>query len=186
MDTGKTMQAMVLEQLDSPLVLRTIPVPLIHKGQLLVNIKASGVNPLDIKIKAGKAAHAEMQPPAVLGIDMAGVVMETGEGVTSFKKGDEVYGMVGGVGSNQGTLAEYISVDEDHVALKPANISMKEAAAIPLTFITAWEGLVDRAKVHKGQTVLVHGGAGGVGFMAVQIALAFGATVYATDGPPRY
>jgi NADPH:quinone reductase-like Zn-dependent oxidoreductase len=112
---------------------------------------------------------------------MAGVVTEISDGVTRFKKGDEVYGMVGGVGNNQGTLAEYIAVDEDHVARKPANITMKEAAAIPLTFITAWEGLVDRAKVHERQTVLVHGGAGGVGFMAVQIALAFGAAVYATD-----
>jgi NADPH:quinone reductase-like Zn-dependent oxidoreductase len=88
--------------------------------------------------------------------------------------------MVGGVGGLQGTLAELIAVDEDLLALKPKNLSMREAAALPLITITAWEGLVDRAKVHAGQTVLIHAGAGGVGSVAAQIAVAYGAEVFAT------
>ena len=111
---------------------------------------------------------------------MAGVVEKVGAGVRGFRVGDEVYGMVGGVGGLQGTLAELIAVDEDLLAHKPRNISMREAAALPLITITAWEGLVDRAKVHAGQTALIHAGAGGVGSVAVQIAVAYGAKVFAT------
>jgi len=149
-------------------------------GQVLVKIHASGVNPLDTKIRSGQAKHARQPLPAVLGLDMAGTVEKVGAGVTSFCIGDPVYGMVGGVGGLQGTLAEYISADAALLAAKPSALSMHQAAALPLVAITAWEGLVDRAKVHPGQTVLVHAGAGGVGFAAVQIALAFGAKVYAT------
>ena len=149
-------------------------------GQVLLRVGASGVNPLDIKIRAGKAAHAKQPLPAVLGLDMAGVVEEIGEGVTAFRPGDEVYGMVGGVGGLQGTLAEFVVASADLVALKPRSLSMREAAALPLVTITAWEGMVDRAKVHEGQRVLVHAGAGGVGHVAVQLAKAFGAEVFAT------
>jgi NADPH:quinone reductase len=94
--------------------------------------------------------------------------------------GDEVYGMTGGVGGIQGSLAEYATVDPALLARKPSNMTMREAAALPLIFITAWEGLVDRAKVQAGQKVLVHGGAGGVGHIAVQLARARGAEVFAT------
>lgn len=149
-------------------------------GQVLVRIKASGVNPLDIKIAAGKAEHARMPVNSILGIDIAGVIEAAGAGVTGFKPGDEVYGMTGGVGGVQGSLAEYAAVDADLLAIKPKNISMREAAALPLVFITAWEGLVDRAHVGADTKVLVHGGAGGVGHMVVQIARAFGAQVFAT------
>lgn len=178
---NNTMQAIVLEKYGEALVFKTVSRPQVGKGQVLVKISHSGVNPLDLKIKSGAAAHAQVQLPFIPGIDMSGVVVEIGEEVTNFKLSDEVYGMVGGVGNNQGTLVEYVAVDANHIALKPKNISMKEAAAIPLIFITAWEGLVDRARVHEGQKVLVHGGAGGVGHMAVQIAKAFGATVYGTE-----
>jgi len=147
---------------------------------VLVRISASGVNPLDTKIRAGKAAHAGQSLPAILGLDMAGVVEEAGSEVTAFKPGDEVFGMVGGVGGLQGTLAEYIVVDARLLAHKPKNLSMREAAALPLSAITAWEGLVDRAKVHADQTVLIHAGAGGVGYVAIQIAHARGARVYTT------
>ncbi len=116
---------------------------------------------------------------------MAGVVEEVSPSVTTFKPGDEVYGMVGGVGGLQGTLAEFIAVDADLLALKPKNLSMRQAAALPLITITAWEGLVDRAKVHAGQTVLIHAGAGGVGHIAVQIAHAYGANVFATVSPDK-
>jgi len=115
-----------------------------------------------------------------LGIDLAGTVEWVGGGVKRFRVGDEVFGMTGGVGGHQGSLAQYAAVDADLLAKKPANLSMREAAAMPLVFITAWEGLVDRAAVKAGQRVLVLGGAGGVGQMAVQIAKAFGATVFAT------
>ncbi len=149
-------------------------------NQVLVRICASGVNPLDTKIRAGQAAHARQPLPAVLGLDMAGVVEAVGADVTAFRCGDEVFGMVGGIGGRQGTLAEFIAVDEDLLAPKPSSLSMRQAAALPLITITAWEGLVDHARVHPGQTVLVHAGAGGVGFAAVQLALAYGAAVFTT------
>jgi NADPH:quinone reductase len=147
---------------------------------VLVRIRASGVNPLDTKIRAGKAAHAKQRLPAVLGLDMAGVVEEVGAAVTAFRPGDEVYGMVGGVGGLQGTLAEFVAANADLLALKPKSLTMREAAALPLITITAWEGIVDRAEVHSGQKVLVHAGAGGVGHITVQLAKAFGAEVFAT------
>jgi NADPH:quinone reductase-like Zn-dependent oxidoreductase len=148
--------------------------------QVLIRIKTSAINPLDGKIHAGQAPHARQPLPAVLGLDLAGIVEALGEGVTDFRRGDEVYALATGVAGQQGSLAEYAAVDADLVAIKPVNLTMREAAAVPLAFITAWEGLVDRAKVSAAQTVLVHGGAGGVGHMAVQIARAFGAEVFAT------
>ncbi len=174
------MKAMILEAAGKPLSLREIAKPATAAGQVLVRIHASGVNPLDLKIAAGKAEHARMPMPAVLGIDMAGVVEAVGPGVDGFAPGDAVFGMTGGVGGVQGSLAEYAAVDADLLAHAPRSISLREAAALPLVFITAWEGLVDRARVQPGQSVLVQGGAGGVGRMAVQLALAFGAKVTAT------
>jgi NADPH:quinone reductase-like Zn-dependent oxidoreductase len=174
------MRALVLEEFGTPLVLKDIEQPTADPGQVLVQVKASGVNPLDTKIRAGKAPHAKRILPAVLGLDLAGVVEQVGDGVTGFAPGDEVYGMTGGVGDLQGSLAEYAAVDARLLAHKPASLSMREAAALPLVVITAWEGLVDRAQVRKGHKVLVHGGAGGIGQVAVQIARARGAEVYAT------
>ncbi|RZT10454.1 NADPH:quinone reductase [Duganella sp. CF402] len=176
----QTMKAAVLNAFEAPLALSEVERPVAAKGQVLVKIMASGVNPLDIKIAGGKADHANVTLPAILGIDMAGVVEAVGEGVTGFAPGDEVWGMTGGVGGVQGSLAQYAAVDADLLAHKPTSISMREAAALPLVFITAWEGLVDRAKVGPGMKVLVHGGAGGVGHIAVQLARAYGADVYAT------
>jgi len=147
-------------------------------GQVIVKIFASGTNPLDLKIRTGKAPHAKVKLPAVLGIDLAGVVEAVGSEVKDFIPGDEVYGMTGGVGDSPGSLAEYALVDSALLAKKPGNFTMKEAAAVPLIFITAWEGLVDRAHVRAGQKVLIHGGAGGVGHMAIQIAKKFGAEVF--------
>jgi NADPH2:quinone reductase len=162
-----------------------LPRPTLATNQVLIRVHASGVNPLDTKIRAGKAAHAGQPLPAVLGLDMAGVVEEAGAGVIAFKPGDEVYGMVGGVGGLQGTLAEFVAADAGLLAHKPKNLSMREAAALPLITITAWEGLVDRAKVHADQRVLIHAGAGGVGHIAVQIARAYGAKVFATVSPDK-
>jgi len=152
----------------------------LREKHVRIRIAASGVNPLDTKIRAGKAAHAKQPLPAVLGLDMAGTVEDVGVGVTAFKTGDEVYGMVGGVGGLQGTVAQAIDVDADLLARKPTNLSMREAAALPLAVITSWEALIDHANVGEGQSVLIHAGAGGVGHIAVQIALARGARVFAT------
>jgi NADPH2:quinone reductase len=174
------MQAAFLETFGAPFRMASVAVPEPRAGQVLVRIVAGGVNPLDVKIHAGQAAHARVALPAILGVDLAGVVEAVGPGVAGFRRGDEVYGMTGGVGGLPGSLAGYAAVDADLLAVKPATLSMREAAALPLIFITAWEGLVDRASVEPGQTVLVQGGAGGVGHMAIQIALAHGARVFAT------
>lgn len=174
------MRTYVVEHADGPFNEVEAPRPVIVAGQVLVRICASGVNPLDTKIRAGKATHAKQPLPAVLGLDMAGVVEEVAADVTAFRLGDEVYGMVGGVGGLQGTLAEMVAADAALLAGKPKSLSMREAAALPLVTITAWEGLVDRAQVHAGQKVLVHAGAGGIGYVAVQLAKAYGAEVFAT------
>jgi NADPH:quinone reductase-like Zn-dependent oxidoreductase len=174
------MKAAVLKQHGAPPELEEIARPEPGPGQVLVRVKASAVNPLDLKIAKGEAAHARHALPAVLGIDLAGTVEDVGVGVEQFRPGDEVYGMTGGVGGHQGSLAEFAAVDADLLAPKPSNLDMRQAAALPLIFITAWEGLVDRARVRSGQVVLVQGGAGGVGHIVVQLAHAFGARVFAT------
>jgi NADPH2:quinone reductase len=174
------MYAYVLEKTNGPFVLHDLPKPSPGKGQVLVRIHASGINPLDTKIFSGQAGHAKQPLPAVLGLDMAGTIEQIGPGVRAFEPGDDVYGMVAGVGGMQGTLAEYVLADADLLANKPKRLSMRHAAALPLIAITAWEGIVDRARVHAGQTVLVHAGAGGVGHIVVQIAKAYGAEVFAT------
>jgi NADPH:quinone reductase-like Zn-dependent oxidoreductase len=174
------MQTYVVEVANGPFREMDVKKPQPGPGQVLVRICASGVNPLDTKIRAGEASHAKQPLPAVLGLDMAGIVESAGSGVTAFQPGDEVFGMVGGVGGLQGTLAEFVVADVDLLAPKPKALTMRQAAALPLATITAWEGLIDRADVHDGQTVLVHAGAGGVGYAAVQIALARRAKVFAT------
>ena len=174
------MQALVLQEFGKPLDLTEIATPSPQDGQVLVRVHASGVNPLDVKILAGKAAHAQRRLPAVPGLDLAGAVVAVGGGVDRFAPGDEVYGLTGGVGDLQGSLAEYAAVDARLLARKPARLDMREAAALPLVAMTAWEGLVDRAQVREGMDVLVHGGAGGIGHVAVQIARARGARVFAT------
>jgi len=185
MITGKTMRALRVQQADGEFTSIELPRPTPGAGEVLVRIHASGVNPLDTKIRAGAAAHARHPLPAILGMDLAGVVEGAGPGVDKFRVGEEVYGTVGGVAGLQGTLADYAAVDADLLAIKPVNLTMREAAALPLIVITAWEGLVDRARVKAGQKVLVHGGAGGVGHVAVQIAAALGAEVFATGSPAQ-
>lgn len=179
------MQAYLIEEPGGDFRKVDLPRSVLKTNHVLIRVRASGVNPLDAKIRGGKAAHAKQLLPAVLGLDMAGIVEEVGAGVAKFTPGDEVYGMVGGVGGLQGTLAEFVAVDMDLLARKPRNLSMREAAALPLITITAWEGLVDRAKVRADQTVLVHAGAGGVGHIVVQLARAYGAKVFATVSPEK-
>lgn len=175
-----TMRAALAPAPKSPFVIDTVSRPEAGPGQVLVRIAASGTNPLDTKIQAGEAAHARHPLPAILGLDLAGTVAAAGPGVTQFTPGDAVYGMTGGVAGVPGSLADYAAVDADLLALKPANLTMRQAAAMPLVVITAWEGLVDRMDISAGQTLLVQGGAGGVGHVAIQIARAKGANVFAT------
>jgi NADPH2:quinone reductase len=185
MPDGTRMRTLLLERLGGPFLDTKVDRPVPQTGQLLVRICASGVNPLDIKIRSGNAAHARQTLPAVLGLDLAGVVEQLGPGVSHFQRGDAVFGLTGGVGGLQGSLAEFAAVDSQLVARIPEGLSMREAAALPLGFITAWEGLVDRAAVQARQKVLVQG-AGGVGQMAIQIARAFGADVFATGSVRRH
>jgi NADPH2:quinone reductase len=156
--------------------------PVIKAGQVLVKVAATSVNTVDTMIRQmGQDLPLSPALPAVLGMDFAGTIEEIGEGVSDFKIGDEVYGCAGGLADLQGALAEFMLADSKLIAHKPKTISMREAAALPLVGITAYEGLI-RAGVTKGQKVLVHGGSGGVGHVALQLANHLGADVYSTGG----
>lgn len=162
--------------------LAEVPKPELKPGHVLVNIKATSINTVDTMIRQmGPELPLSPAAPAILGMDFAGVIEAVGEGVTNFAIGDEVYGCAGGLADLPGTLAEYIVADSDLIALKPQSLSMQQSAALPLVGITAFEGL-QRAGITKGQDVLVHGGAGGVGHIALQLAKHYGANVYSTGG----
>ncbi|WP_171098060.1 zinc-dependent alcohol dehydrogenase family protein [Ruegeria sp. HKCCD7255] len=176
------MKAMVLNSYgpDALFELAEIPSPVATLGHVVVKVAATSVNTVDTMIRnMGPDLPLSPQLPAVLGMDFAGTVVAIGEGVTGFAIGDDVYGCAGGLMDIPGTLAEYINADARLIAHKPRTLSMKEAAALPLVGITAYEGLT-RAGVGEGQTVLVQGGAGGVGHIAIQIARHLGAKVSAT------
>ncbi|MGI9471734.1 MAG: zinc-dependent alcohol dehydrogenase family protein [Rubripirellula sp.] len=159
-----------------------VETPKVKAGHVLVKIAASSVNTVDVMIrKMGKELPLSPDAPAILGMDFAGTIEAVGEGVTDLSIGDEVYGCAGGLADLPGTLADYMVADSRLLAPKPKNLSMREAAALPLVAITAYEGLV-RAGIQPGQKVLVHGGSGGVGHVALQLAKHFGAEVYATGG----
>jgi NADPH2:quinone reductase len=152
---------------------------------LCVALAAAGVNPLDTKLRAKPAFYPD-KLPAILGCDGAGIVEEIGSAVTRFKIGDAVYFCNGGLGGNlggePGCYAEYTTLHEDYCALKPANLSLHESAALPLALLTAWESLLERANLQAGQTILIHGAAGGVGHIAVQLAQHLGAHIAVTVG----
>lgn len=154
--------------------------PEVKAGHVLVRVAATSVNTVDMMIREmGEALPFSPKAPAVLGMDFAGTVEAIGEGVDQFAIGDQVFGCAGGLADIPGALAEYMLADVNLIAHKPNNISMREAAALPLVGITAYEGL-QRAGIRQGQQVLVHGGAGGVGHVAIQLANHFGAKVFAT------
>lgn len=176
------MKAMVLNAYGADVQFEAadLPKPAVKPGHVSVRVAASSVNTVDTMIRA-MGANLPFAPalPAVLGMDFAGTIDAVGEGVTGFAVGDEVYGCAGGLADLQGSLAEFMVADARLIAHKPKSISMREAAALPLVAITAFEGL-QRAGVRAGQKVLVHGGTGGVGHVAVQLAKHLGAEVYAT------
>ena len=178
------MKAMMLNAYgdDAAFEAAEVPTPEAKQGHVLVKIAASSVNTVDTMIRQmGQDLPLSPATPALLGMDFAGTVEAVGDGVEGFSVGDEVYGCAGGLADLPGALAEYISADHKLVARKPKNLSMREAAALPLVAITAYEGLT-RADVKAGQKVLVHGGSGGVGHVALQLAKHFGADVYSTGG----
>ena len=162
--------------------LQDVSKPTVNAGEVLVKIAASSVNTVDTMIRSmGSDLPLSPAVPALLGMDFAGAVEAVGEGVSNFSVGDEVYGCAGGLADLPGTLAEYISADHQLMAHKPKNLTMEQAAALPLVGITAFEGLM-RSGIKAGQKVLVHGGSGGVGHVAIQLAKHFGADVYSTGG----
>ncbi|RUO46167.1 quinone oxidoreductase [Pseudidiomarina aquimaris] len=176
------MKAMVVKDYSNgaEMVLAELDTPLPKPGHVLVKIEASSVNTVDLKIRdAGPDLPFAPNTPALLGMDFAGVVEAVGSDVKGYQVGDEVYGCAGGLGDLPGTLAQYIVADVNLIAHKPRSLSMREAAALPLVGITAYEGLT-RAGVTAGQKVLVHGGSGGVGHIALQLANHFGAEVFST------
>jgi NADPH2:quinone reductase len=148
-------------------------------GELRVRLKAAGVNPVDTKLRRRGTFYPDRMP-AILGCDGAGVVEEVGSAVTRFRPGDAVYFYHGGVGAAPGNYAQYAVLDERFAARKPSRLSFVEAAGAPLVLITAWESLHDRAHIQAGEQVLVHGGAGGVGHVAIQLAKIAGARVCTT------
>ncbi|WP_168565032.1 zinc-dependent alcohol dehydrogenase family protein [Crateriforma spongiae] len=178
------MKAMIIQSYGEDAVFESADVetPSVKPGHVLVKIAASSVNTVDTMIrKMGKDLPLSPDTPAILGMDFAGVVEAVGDGVNGYQVGDEVYGCAGGLADLPGTLAEYIVADADLIALKAKNLSMAQAAALPLVAITAYEGL-KRAGTGPNQKVLVHGGSGGVGHVAIQLAKHFGADVYSTGG----
>lgn len=178
------MKAMLINQYgkNAEFEVSEIAKPTVGSTEVLVKIAASSVNTVDTMIRTmGKDLPLSPDTPALIGMDFAGTVEAVGEAVTGFAAGDEVYGCAGGLANLPGTLAEYISADSKLIALKPKNLSMREAAALPLVAITALEGL-ERAGIKSGQKVLVHGGSGGVGHVALQLAKHYGAEVYSTGG----
>lgn len=178
-----TMKAIVLKEFGSTENFETqeVPVPSLTGEEVLIQVKAISINPVDAKTRAGKGMAGRLKDvkPLILGWDISGIVTETAPGVTSFKKGDEVFGMVNFPGHGK-AYAEYVAAPASHLALKPVNITHAEAAAATLAALTAWQALVTNAKIHKGQKVLIHAAGGGVGHYAVQIAKHLGAYVAGT------
>jgi NADPH2:quinone reductase len=178
------MRAIVLPRFGGPELfeVRDVPAPTPGPGQVLVRVIASGTNPVDAKLRQN-GTWAGLQTPAIIGYDASGVIEQIGPGVTDFTPGDEVFYTPEIFQNPHGTYAELHLVGANIIARKPPSLSHEEAAAVPLAGGTAWEALVRRLQLRVGETVLIHGGAGGVGSFAVQIAKAAGARVLATSGP---
>ena len=156
-----------------------IPNPAVGRGDVLVQVRAAGINPLDKMVRNGEFKQLlKYKRPFVLGHDVAGVVTQVGADVQRFKAGDEVYARPRDL--RIGTFAEYIAIDADDVALKPETLSFEQAAAVPLVALAAWQILIDIAGVKPGQKVLIHAGAGGLGSTVVQLAKHLGAHVATT------
>lgn len=169
------MKAVVIEKYGSvdELKIKEMPMPEIGDGDLLVEVYAAGVNPIDWKVREGRRRDGlELKFPYIPDLDMAGIVKKVGSKVTRFQQGDEVFSRTDL--ARNGTYAEYVAVDETIVARKPENLTFEEAASIPLVGLTAWQALIDAAKMKTGEKVLIHAGSGGVGSFAIQLTKARG------------
>ncbi|WP_440705852.1 NADP-dependent oxidoreductase [Heyndrickxia oleronia] len=174
------MRAMVIDRYGKfPMRLAEMPTPEIGEYEVLAEIHAASINPIDFKLRDGKVKLlVKYKMPLILGNDFSGVVAKVGAKVTRFKVGDEIYGRPRK--SKIGTFAEYIAIHEDDIALKPKNLSFEEAASIPLVGLTSYQALTDILQLQKGQKILIQAGAGGVGTFAIQLAKLMGATVATT------
>jgi len=172
------MQAIIIERYGNyPLKLADIPVPAVGDHDVLAEIHAASVNPLDLLVRDGKVRILQkIDMPHVLGYDFAGVVIQAGRKVRKFKVGDEIYGRP----SKGGAFAEYISVNEDDIAFKPRNLTFEEAASIPLVGLTSYQVLHEKMKLKAGKKVLIQAGSGGLGTFAIQLAKAMGLYVATT------
>lgn len=162
-----------------------MPIPKLKDNDILVEVHAAGINLLDSKIKSGEfKLILPYKLPLILGHDAAGVVVQTGKNVKKFKIGDQVYARP--ADHRIGTFAEFIAIDEKDAALKPKNISMEEAASIPLAALTAWQVLIERAQIKAGQKVFIQAGSGGVGTLAIQLAKHLGAVAASTTSAKNF
>ena len=179
---AESMKAIVIHAYGGPEVLKLeeVPRPQPKDDEVLIRVVAASINPVDVGIREGYMAHMveKMKLPLIPGMDAAGMVEKTGSKVTKFRKGDPVFSFFTLEG--QGGYAEFVTAKEDEVAVKPSAVNYAQAAAVGAAGSTAWEALVDAAQLRAGQAVLIHGGSGGVGHLAVQIAKARGAKVFAT------
>jgi len=176
------MKAQVIKEFGKPDIFQEVNVekPCLLPGHVLVKVEASSVNPLDCKIRSGVTPEIAPTFPAILHGDLAGVIESVANDVTQFEAGDEVFGWIGGIKGRPGALSEFALVDAKLIAKKPRSLSTFQSAALPLVSITAWEALFDKTDVKAGDHVLIHGGVGGVGHIAVQLAKWRGATVSTT------
>ncbi len=175
------MKAMIIKEIGSTDVFQLAEKakPVVKAGHMVVEVKATSVNPIDTMLRSIELPWSANLPEVLHG-DVAGIVSEIGEGVTDFNVGDEVYGMAGGINGVDGALAEFMLVDASLMAQKPKTLTMKQAAALPLVAITSYEALVEKMNVQAGDNVLIHGAMGGVGHIAIQLAKVLGAKVTAT------
>src|SRR5713101_1171652 len=179
--SGPMMKAIVMHNYGGPDVLKfeDVPRPEPKESEILVRVVATGVNPVDGMVRAGMfAKYAKTPFPMIPGYDIAGIVEKTGTKIAKFKKGDSIYAYMSL--KHGGGYAEYAVATKGEASPKPKSLTFEEAAAVPIVALTAWQALIDNAKLSAGQSVLIHGGSGGVGTFAIQIAKARGAKVFAT------
>ncbi|PEK01491.1 NADPH:quinone reductase [Bacillus wiedmannii] len=174
------MKAMIIDKYGKvPMRMAEVPTPEINEYEVLAEIHAASINPIDFKIRDGKVKMLlKYEMPLILGNDFSGIIVKVGSKVTRFKVGDEIYARPRK--NKIGTFAEYIAIHEDDIALKPENLSFEEAASIPLVGLTSYQALHDIMHLQKGQKILIHAGSGGVGTFAIQLAKIMGATVTTT------
>lgn len=182
----KTMKAAVIDAYKQPMpVLKQVEIPTMRSNDVLVQIVAASINPIDIKTKdGGLRMLLKYEMPMIMGSDFSGVVTAVGDSVTSYQVGDAIYGRV--QKNRIGTFAEFIAVDQVDVALKPTNMTFEEAASIPLVGLTSYQAIHDIMKVRPGDKVMIQGGSGGIGVLAIQIAKNLGAYVATTTSADNF